>query len=621
MSISRLKPAAATLIPLLAGLSLGSGAVVTWRHISDTASPAGEPRHATAVSSARSSTAPEISLVAPRLPEAEADAALDAYLALPPLAPDAATAEIHVRFSRLRALLTLLPVSRFERLFAALAVRTGDPEARCRRIAFAVWTELDAPAAARWALAVVPGEAINEWARSSYLQLAAKAWAEADFDAAYAWASTLPDASLARALAGSLLATLATADPVRAVTLARARGDEFFNANRETLFITWADKDPAAALRALGADLLAKKIDPRGVAQAIVKWLGRDPTAAFAWMQSQTDDGQDRSMSLLEHVVREASFRPENASAVADLLVAHPELPGQISNLRNLTVNWGRKDQEGLFAWLKDQPAGETKSRLVETCLPFLRSDNFFDALLLLPAGPDRQKRLADRLANWAGADPEAALAWISAHPSPEVATASAKIEGAIISHLARSDPAAAFARWQAMPASPERSAAVGPIALAWAKTDPAAALHFLADEAARPAAVFADNNDPSWATTTQSIAWLLARQDSASFLRLANTLPASDVRSNIYLALANDHDFDADDQALAPLPHQARADLLAGIPDPENRAMSLNVLLKNWLRRDYDAARAWIETHDVLPAEAAAKLLDANSPDKVVLF
>ncbi len=608
------------LLPLSVGLALGSAAAWTIHRRLETSISV---LRAAAQNEARNASSPvqPLELLAPRLSDTEADAALDAYLALPPLPADAPSAEIHARFTRLRALLTILPASRFDRLFAALALRVGDPEARCRRIAFAIWTELDASAAVRWALAVVPGEAINAGARANYLQLAARAWAETDFDAAYAWVSALSDTQLARSLAGPLLAQLAATDPARALALARARGDDFFNANRAALFTAWSEQDPAAAVRVLGADLLAQKDSPRSIHQALVKWIGRDSAAAFDWIKARLDEAPDNADSLIYSIGFEASRSPEHVGAFANLLLAHPELPDQSSHLRQLAFNWARKDPNDFFAWLKGRPSDESRANLVENTLGFLDSAHFLDALHLLPAGPDRDKRLAARLTDWARFDPDSALAWISANPSPEVAAASAKVEGAIISHLALSDPAAALSRWQAMPDSAERRAAIGPIALAWAKTDPAASLRFLAEQAAalQPASDHELRNSLSGAA--QSVASLLARQDPAALLRLTESFPSPELRRSAYYALANDYAHESFSQVATPISHQTRADLLASIPNAEARETPLNFLLRNWLRRDYEAARAWIETHDALSPEAAAKLLDTTSPDKTGLF
>jgi hypothetical protein len=51
-------------------------------------------------------------------------------------------------------------------------------------------------------------------------------------------------------------------------------------------------------------------------------------------------------------------------------------------------------------------------------------------------------------------------------------------------------------------------------------------------------------------------------------------------------------------------------AGVLAKIKDPVQRVQLLGFHLEAWLRANRPAAREWIETHDALPAEQAAKLL-----------
>ena len=234
---------ASRLVPLCAGLALGSAATWTLLNLHS-------PPPATAAlplpGSSRPAAFPAPPPPPPRLAGTKATTALDAYLALPPLSDKAPAAELVARTGELRVLLTRLPVSLFERLLSALASRTGSAEARLRLLAFEVWTEHDAPAAARWAVALVPGESIDAPTRARYATTAALAWGATTFEPAYAWATTLPDIKLGADLARELLAHLAATDPTRALALARAAGDEFFKASQQALFTAWAEKDPAA---------------------------------------------------------------------------------------------------------------------------------------------------------------------------------------------------------------------------------------------------------------------------------------------------------------------------------------------------------------------------------------
>ena len=121
------------------------------------AAPAGSPRQPPPTP-ANSATPPTPALkIPPRLIAADATDALTLYLALPPLPTDADATAFNERAAQLRALLTILPSESFTILLDALAVRAGESENRLRGLAFEVWTERDAPVAARWADALVPG--------------------------------------------------------------------------------------------------------------------------------------------------------------------------------------------------------------------------------------------------------------------------------------------------------------------------------------------------------------------------------------------------------------------------------------------------------------------------------
>ncbi len=108
----------------------------------------------------------------------------------------------------------------------------------------------------------------------------------------------------------------------------------------------------------------------------------------------------------------------------------------------------------------------------------------------------------------------------------------------------------------------------------------------------------------------------LLARTDPATLLRLAESATDAQTRLNSYYALANDRYFSPNSPAQrTAIPHARRAELLATIPDPGEREQALGILLNNWLRRDHDAARAWLDTHDAVSPETAAKILESADP------
>ena len=598
-------------VPLFFGIALGCG--VTWAlHSASAASTATVTIAGSGPSSRPASFAPPLRLAGP-----EASSALEAYLALAPLADKAPATELRARRALLRALLTRLPVSHFERLLTALALRTGDAEAGLRSVAFTAWAEYAAPAASRWALALVPGEAVDAKTRSTYLQTAAKIWAETDFDSAYAWVNALADPTLATDLAGQLLATLIATDPVRALALAHARGDAFYAAHREALCKAWTQKDPGAAVRTFGPEFYAQPTDEI-IRSSVSAWLKREPAAALAWIMSLREEHPDTYQGFMPFILeRAARYNSPAALALADLLVAHPDDPrpdlaDRQCTLARIVKAWSIGDPQAALGWLQGRPLDEARTRMVESTLDILiyrRAPEFLTALHLLPEGASRDRYLVDYVTQLADADSESALDWLAAQPSAEVAAVAPLVQGTIIAKLARTDPAQAL---RLLSTEIDTHAADGP------------------GRAQLPLVV-------------QKVATQLARQDPAALAQWAATLTQPDLRLSAYFALADySLEYLGKDQPV-PLSQMGswaltnrstgvpdrfsadsraqRADLLATIPDATLRTEPLLFLLSNWLESDYDTARTWIENHDTLSPESAARLLDAKDPFNVGRF
>jgi hypothetical protein len=550
----------------------------------------------------------------PPLAAEDADAALAAYLALPALPATAATtapAEFSGRLSRLRALLTLLPPAHFEKLFAALATRVGDAEARLRRAAFAVWTEIEAPAAARWAAAVVPGEAINASARERYASTAVLAWADTAFDPAFAWVNALDDQVLRNELATDLLADLVTTDPARALALAQTVGDEFFASARSRLFRAWSAKDPAAAVQSLGAGLLERSSDSWPVREALGNWFKKDPAKAFAWIIAQPPETESHRQSLLASLSWQIGRDPATARAASDLLVAHPEAHGRWDALRQLAGHWASQDPGSARAWLVALPDTELRADLVERSLNRLKPEDALSFAQLLPEGPNRTDRIADKLEAWAATAPDQALAWLAAHDSPEFTPAVARVQGALLANLAKTDPSAALLRWQSLDDPASKNASVSPLALAWSRTDPAAAARWLAPFLANSA------SHPDARNTFRTVTGRLASTDPQALLTLAETLPDESLREELYNTLAQDSFYDATDHSHKPsrLGNSERVRLLSSISDEKTRASVLQSTVRDWLMQDFNTARAWLDANDYLTPEQAAELISQTNP------
>lgn len=549
----------------------------------------------------------------PRLDADEAGEALDAYLGLPPLDRSATAAEVAERKARLQALLSLLPDSSFPRLLTALATRAGAPEAALRNLAFTVWTERDAPAAAHWAVALVPDAVINAATRARYVSEAVLEWANFAFDAAYAWALALPDSALARELPRKLLAQLAATDPHRAIALAQARGDAFFATARESIFATWVKQDPAGAFQTLGAAVLETEANIWKYHPAITEWLERDNRAALAWISSKGPSEKLASgLSLFGSVVWPLTKDAKTASAVAGGLAEQADSPDRFQRFLDLLRAWKTQDPEAALIWLKSAPDLSRRADLIEQLLNISstnsgRPESDLAFALCLPEGRNRDERVAEMVARWSAVNPDAALAWLRDHEDdPAVELVTARVESAAVAKLAATDPRAALQRWESLPKGSGKSSAALTIAEALSRTDPAAAARWFVEKI--PAT---GQNHQAERLLQQLVEhWVHADGDAA--VRWSESISDEQVRRTMLLAFTGNSNPGQNELRHDPAD---RAGLLAKISNPALRTDILSAHLKNWLRMDYRAARAWIESHDALPAAQAARLLDDAAP------
>ncbi len=601
-------------LPLAAGLLLGSGTAWSVHQLRSSSPVRGASDAAPSVAPSASQTninAPSLTLPEP-LADAEADAALDAYLALPPLAKDAPAAEIDDRVSRLQALLTLLPDSRFDRLFAALASRIGDAEARVRRAAFEIWCERAAPAAARWALAIAPGEAINAAARSRYITQAATAWARDDFASAWAWAGAIADAKLRQSLLLGLLAQLASTDPQKALALLPTGDEPLERAARRSIFQTWAERDPAAAIRGLGTSILDERGQEWSVQQVLAKWAVKDPKAALAWAAAQPPADGESYRSVLANIGWQLTNSPEAVRPFVDALLAHDDFVGRAGALQNIVGAWIRNDPQATVAWLDTVPDVALRSDLASRAFAYLEPGKPDQLLALAQRLPTevRDQTLAQHLSAWAKKDPDAALAWLAANPAPELAAASRKVEGVLLGTLAASDPQAALARWQTLPADAPRAEIASLLALSWAKNDPAAAARWFARQLPADLA-----QNPAYAQQSRELGRIAsgwAIRDPAGYAEWTQTLPEGIARNQALNAFDGGYQI-YDGQEADPPPRAGYANQLAQIKDAALRDRVLVTHLSRWIKSDRQAARAWIESNDALSPEAAARILSAD--------
>ena len=561
-----------------------------------------------------------------RLSPADADAALAAYLALPPLAETASQPEFLERATRLRTLLAVLPAEHTAQLLAATAARLGDPEARLRRIAFTAWTELDAPAAARWAAALEPGPSVDDNQRTAFATEAALAWARADLDAAYAWASALSDAKLTPAVPLELLVWLAATDHEQALAFARSGGDAFFDAARLGIYKVWSKKDPIAALRSLGPALFENNQQRWNLLPAFYLWVGLDAATAIDWAVQQQAPVPGVGNPLLDSLVHWAPEGLPDPAAFADILASRADLATTSRVLSTFLREWVRRDAAATLAWLDRLPDPARRLGLLKEIVPWhgmttADPDAYLPLALRLPVGEDRDARLVNLFSTWAAEDLAAASGWLAAHDGPGFATVHARVQGALLAGLAENDPAAALARWEELPSGETKTAALAGIADSLSTVDPAAAAQWFGKNLpplneqersgigetgyARSLGLLTGSTPAHLKTTSDTLARLVDawyEKDPAATVAWAATLPEYGWQFNALYA-TNGLWNNIRDRA-------SHADHLARLPSDTARDRVLQDHLKNWFRADERAARAWLDSHKDLPSSITNRVL-----------
>jgi hypothetical protein len=524
-------------------------------------------------------------------------------------------------------------------LLEPLFARSDPASASLRQTAFGIWLHRHPAAVAAWALtAHLPAEG------DTRLHLARQAglfWAGQDAVAATAWAESIPDPALSNGVLEMILPTLAKTDPSRALALAHAGGPEFFAKIEDALFQNWAETDPEAALRELGPAMFARAHNYKA-SRALGAWLALDPAAAMTWFSNETSFNAETRNQVLQDSFHSALYAAgDNAGSLLDsLTAAFPELRG---HRVNFLVNWYGQSPDAARAWLQRLPDAAARADLVDGMIPkpwpanlFGSPERFLDLALLLPDGPRRDEHLSHMSSEWLRLDPVAASAWLDAQgrSDPAFARAADRAGGAIIAALAETDPAAAVASYDALPEGGEaRRAAAPDLALAWARSDPSAALRWLADKllAVPPETSrellqnvqdrrdFGADSPPLHTAKIISPALLRwSQQDPLAALRWAEEQRDPVWREVALSALATfpNGQFPGINQPTYAAPDPvARAELLGRIAAPAERQTHLAAHLANWLARDYASARTWIEDHDSLSPEIAARLLAEHAP------
>ncbi|MEX1115426.1 MAG: hypothetical protein WEB53_09250 [Akkermansiaceae bacterium] len=349
---------------------------------------------------------------------------------------------------------------------------------------------------------------------------------------------------------------------------------------------------------------------------------------------SRTLDPKDRT-ARLENIVRGENPLDRNRALLAFIdQLAPGDFEEAVAHFRSLGLTEDRMGEYSLLlsAWAQTDPIAALAYAEENT------RSNFAKETILT---------------SWATADPEAAIAWANANFDGEGAN---PYLAGIIRGIAESDPTRASQLLTAMPRSEERGEGLDaflPQLLRQGADATRAWIASLTDDSLKNGAMLRSAEQLAASDPAGTVSWLIenpseatqrrmddvysvwARKDQQAALTSLNRLPAGDVRSNALrgvissvasddpksaISLMDQYSNDVTDRVVQNFiwhsfgtdPTTA-AGQISRIGDEGQRNQMYTRAIGSWLRRDPDAAQAWLRTNP-LPEKVQTEL-DRRTP------
>ena len=430
-------------------------------------------------------------------------------------------------------------------------------------------------------------------------------FATRDASAATAWMRKFRNVETRNWALRELAHKTAPAAPIEAIALAKeiSEPDAREFALSAVLSI-WAGKDPTAAAAHV-AKLPAGREHDRFLVSVTGSWIANDLPAAAAWVLSlPAGQGSDDAYRIVINAY--VGKNPAQAAAFVE------KLPVSEQNIRVLyavIIGWSKIDLDACAAWVEKLPTPSVRQTAYRALAEQALSVNPARAAAFAENSPPDASRYDDiriKVAlKWAETDPAAASTW-----ALRVATNSQPTQlAAVVQIWGRRDPAAAmkFAAensrrfYQSDQLAQDRDRSL-PYVFAsmmtqWAQQDPKAAAAWLAQRESDP-------NQKELCLTLVG-AWPLAQFED--LVKWLNSLPAKPLRDaavqRLVFQLVGATEYPATFSQLVPM-----------IAAEAERNAAIERIAREWLRKDRDAAQAWLATTK-LPEERKAKLLKPQSP------
>ena len=351
------------------------------------------------------------------------------------------------------------------------------------------------------------------------------------------------------------------------------------------LVARWAKLDPIGASQ-FAADAVAQGGNPRLLQTASAAWAKTDPAGAAQWA-ANLDSPLARDTAIGQIFNTWSSTDPMLASGAIDALPlgsaqtvattavaknfikGNPDValkwaegltgPLQVAATREIVNLWSVTDPAATGAWILKQQSPQT-----------------------------RNEALRQLAGNWVARDPSSAFDYAQSISDPSLQN------GFIQSAMQRfssMNPLAA-ANWLSSEAArPHADALVGGVSSRWAAFDPGAASTW--------AASFANSALRNQAVSAVSTSW--AQSNPAAAARWIGSIGEAQTRDTATAAFS---------VQIANSDPANAAQWATRISDPAKRSGSIQRIVGNWKKNDPNAARLFVQSSTVIPADLKKRLL-----------
>ena len=277
--------------------------------------------------------------------------------------------------------------------------------------------------------------------------------------------------------------------------------------------------------------------------------------------------------------------RQENEPREAAAAAAQLDKPLRETALSIVAAKWANTDIDSALALARAQPDTSSKQRL--------------------PESTSMMNTTTGVMETWMNQDPQAAMTWLKELPD---GNERANLAQSVLFLTYQHDPLHAIELALMIPQGTARDLALNSVAISWAASDPEGAFAWAIEQ----------SDERVQRTTLKLVAsqWLNADPNGANqSIASIPPSPAKDgmlsdaVRRILEGESMGRSSFMPSIDRMPGDGYRAVAEVIANIGDPQSREAALEKLATVWIRKNSDAARAWLDSA-ALPANVKERLL-----------